>query len=79
MTTPIKLPNLGADASEARIVAWRRRPGDLVAAGELIAEIETDKANVDLEAPVSGRLAEILAPEGSEVAVGTVIATIEDA
>lgn len=78
MPTPVKLPNLGVDASEARIVAWRRNAGDHVTAGELLVEIETEKANVDVEAPVSGRLSEIIAAEGTEVPVGTVIAMIED-
>jgi len=78
MSTPIRLPNLGAEATEARIVAWRHSVGDMVTAGELVAEIETEKATVDLEAPVTGRLAEILAPEGAEVPVGTIVAIIED-
>jgi 2-oxoglutarate dehydrogenase E2 component (dihydrolipoamide succinyltransferase) len=78
MPTPVRLPNLGAEASEARITAWRRRVGDRVNSGDLIAEAETEKATVDLEAPVSGRLAEILAPEGTEVPVGAIIAMIED-
>ena len=78
MPTPVRLPNLGAEASEARIIAWRFRVGDRVSSGELIAEVETDKAMVDLEAPVSGRIAEILAPEGTEVPVGAIIAMIED-
>ena len=79
MPTPVRVPNLGAEASEARVLSWRRAVGDSVAAGELLAEIETDKATVDLEAPVSGRLSEILAPEGAEVPVGAVIAIIDDA
>jgi 2-oxoglutarate dehydrogenase E2 component (dihydrolipoamide succinyltransferase) len=78
MPTPVRLPNLGAEASEARILAWRHGVGDRVVSGELIAEVETDKATVDLEAPVSGRLSEILAPEGAEVPVGAIIAMIED-
>ncbi len=79
MPTPVRVPNLGAEATEARVVNWRRGIGDVVAAGEPLAEIETDKAAVDLEAPVAGRLAEILAPVGTEVAVGTIIAMIDDA
>jgi pyruvate/2-oxoglutarate dehydrogenase complex dihydrolipoamide acyltransferase (E2) component len=78
MPTPIKLPNLGVDATEAKILSWLRHPGDIVTAGEALAEIETEKANVDVVAPVSGRLSVIEAPEGAVVAVGTVIAEIED-
>ena len=72
------MPNLGAEATEARIIAWRHGVGDIVTAGELVAEIETEKATVDLEAPVTGRLAEILVPEGAMVPVGTIVAIIED-
>jgi len=78
MSTSIRLPNLGAEATEARIIAWRHGVGDIVTAGELVAEIETEKATVDLEAPVTGRLAEILVPEGAMVPVGTIVAIIED-
>jgi 2-oxoglutarate dehydrogenase E2 component (dihydrolipoamide succinyltransferase) len=79
MPTPVKVPNLGAEATEARVLSWLRRVGDIVAAGEILAEIETDKATVELEAPAAGRLSEILVPEGTEVPVGAVIAMIDDA
>lgn len=54
MSTPVRLPNLGAEAAEARVVAWLRAVGDVVVAGEPIAEIETEKATVELEAPMWG-------------------------
>jgi 2-oxoglutarate dehydrogenase E2 component (dihydrolipoamide succinyltransferase) len=79
MSTPVRLPNLGAEAAEARVVSWLRAVGDVVAAGEPIAEIETEKATVELEAPVAGTLAEILVPAGAEAAVGATLATIDDA
>jgi pyruvate/2-oxoglutarate dehydrogenase complex dihydrolipoamide acyltransferase (E2) component len=62
---------------EATIVEWHRREGDVVAAGDIIVSIETDKATYEIEAPVSGVL-HIAAAEGQEVAVETLIATIGD-
>jgi pyruvate/2-oxoglutarate dehydrogenase complex dihydrolipoamide acyltransferase (E2) component len=75
--TPLRMPNLGAEATSATIASWLRAVGDLVAAGEVIAELETEKATVELEAPASGRLAEIRHPAGTEVTVGETLALIE--
>ncbi len=72
------MPNLGAEADEARLTSWLKNVGDTVMEGEAIAEIETEKATVDLEAPVSGRIVEILVPAGSDAKVGTILATLED-
>ena len=79
MSTPVRLPNLGAETAEARVVAWLKAVGDVVSAGEPTAEIETEKATVELEAPVAGTLAEILVPAGAEATVGATLATIADA
>ncbi len=79
MSTPIKMPNLGAETDEARVSSWLKNVGDAVMEGEVIAEIETEKANVDLEAPASGRITEILVPAGTDAKVGTVLATFEEA
>lgn len=79
MSTPIRMPNLGAEADEARVSSWLKGAGEAVEAGEVIAEIETEKATVDLEAPASGRLTEILVPAGTDASVGEVLATIEEA
>lgn len=76
-TTPIKVPNLGAEATGGRVVAWLKAVGDEVAAGDIVAELETDKATVELEAPVAGRISEILQPVGVEVPVGESLALIE--
>jgi len=76
-TTPIKVPNLGAEATGGRVVAWLKAVGDDVAAGDIVAELETDKATVELEAPVAGRIIEILQPVGVEVPVGESLALIE--
>ncbi len=79
MSIPIKMPNLGAETDEARVSSWLKNVGDAVMEGEVIAEIETEKANVDLEAPASGRITEILVPAGTDAKVGTVLATFEEA
>lgn len=79
MITPIKMPNLGAETDEARVSSWLKAVGDTVMEGEVIAEIETDKANVDLEAPASGRITEILVEAGNDAKVGTVLAAFEEA
>ena len=78
MSTPIKMPNLGAEADEARVASWLKNVGDSVMEGETIAEIETEKATVDLESPAAGTITEILVPADSDVAVGTVLATLDE-
>jgi pyruvate/2-oxoglutarate dehydrogenase complex dihydrolipoamide acyltransferase (E2) component len=78
MPTNVRLPNLGAEATEALVASWLKSVGDAVMQGEAIAEIETEKATVVLEAPVAGRLVEILVPAGEEAAVGAVVAVIAD-
>lgn len=71
------MPNLGYDMETGRIARWLKQVGDQVQRGEPIAEVETDKATVEMEAVASGRLAEIVAEAGSEVVVGEVIAYLE--
>ena len=78
MSTPIKMPNLGAETDEARVSTWLKTVGDTVMEGEVVAEIETEKANVDLEMPGAGRLVEILVPAGSDAKVGAVLARYEE-
>jgi pyruvate dehydrogenase E2 component (dihydrolipoamide acetyltransferase) len=73
----VTMPNLGYDMEEGRIVSWLKKVGDPVERGEPIAEIETDKTTVEMEAMASGTLAEIVAEEGTTVAVGGVIARLE--
>jgi pyruvate/2-oxoglutarate dehydrogenase complex dihydrolipoamide acyltransferase (E2) component len=58
------------------ILAWHHREGDSVETGDVLCEIETEKVSAVIEAPASGVLARILAPAGSTVAVGSVIATL---
>jgi pyruvate/2-oxoglutarate dehydrogenase complex dihydrolipoamide acyltransferase (E2) component len=78
MSTSVKMPNLGAEATEGRVSNWLKSAGEPVTEGEAIAEIETDKATLDLEAPASGVLREILVPAGADALVGVVLATIDE-
>src|SRR5256885_16481647 len=76
MSSDVVLPNLGFGMEEGRLVAWLKKPGDVVRKGEPIAEIESDKATVELEAVVDGVLEEILEPADKVVPVGAVLARI---
>lgn len=77
MTTEFTMPMLGEVMEEGVVVSWKRKEGDLVAKGEIILEIETGKAAMEIEAPASGRVAKILVREGTTVPVNTVLALIE--
>ena len=71
----VRLPELADSMASATLTAWLKKPGDPVTAGEPIAEVETDKTTVELEAPADGVLADIRVAAGTEaVAVGTVLA-----
>jgi len=72
------MPRLGYDTERGQIGSWTAKVGDTVTAGQPIGELETEKATVEFESPVAGTLVEIVHPAGSEVAVGTVIAFVED-
>lgn len=76
MATKIEMPRMGFDMKEGTLVRWRKKEGDQVARGEVIAEIETDKATVDMEAYASGVLSKIVVEEGTTVPVGELIAVI---
>jgi pyruvate dehydrogenase E2 component (dihydrolipoamide acetyltransferase) len=75
--TPITMPTLGFDSTHGVLVAWLKAIGDHVDKGDSIAEIETEKATVEMEAPASGTIVEIVQPGGTEVEVGSVIAWLE--
>ena len=72
----VPMPEVGEDVTEVMVAAWMKRPGDAVSAGEVLAEVQTEKVNMELESPVSGRVAEILVPEGTNATVGAPIARI---
>ncbi len=71
----ILMPALSPTMTEGKLAKWLKQPGDEIKSGDVIAEIETDKATMEVEAVDEGKLEEILVPEGTEgVAVNTVIA-----
>jgi 2-oxoglutarate dehydrogenase E2 component (dihydrolipoamide succinyltransferase) len=74
-----QLPKLADTLVEGTVARWLKKPGERVAKGEPLVEIETDKVNSELESPVDGVLTEIVVPEGETAAVGAVIARISDA
>ncbi|MFL5655889.1 MAG: biotin/lipoyl-containing protein, partial [Ktedonobacteraceae bacterium] len=76
MATDVILPALGMSQDTGKIVQWLKTGGEQVAKGEPLAEIETDKATVEIQAPADGVLAHVSAAAGDDVPVGQVIATI---
>ena len=74
--TEIRLPQFGMGMQEGTIIAWRKREGDQVAAGEVVAEIEAEKVTEELVATDGGVLQRILVPEGETVAVNELLAII---
>lgn len=70
------MPKMSDAMTEGRVLSWRKRAGDRVESGEVVAEIETDKVNVEIEAEASGTLSDILVGEGQTAPVGAVIAHI---
>jgi pyruvate dehydrogenase E2 component (dihydrolipoamide acetyltransferase) len=74
----VTMPRLSDTMSEGAVGRWLKKPGDAVENGDIIAEIETDKATMELQAFESGTLQKILVPEGQTVPIGEVIAIIGD-
>ena len=72
----VQMPKLSDTMTEGTLVSWKKKKGDKVSAGEVIAEIETDKATMEWESPEDGTLAEIYVEEGGKVNVGDKIAFI---
>ena len=72
----IQMPKLSDTMTEGTLVAWKKKKGDTVSAGEVLAEIETDKATMEWESPEDGTLSEIYVEEGGKVSVGDKIAFI---
>jgi 2-oxoglutarate dehydrogenase E2 component (dihydrolipoamide succinyltransferase) len=76
--TDVMVPSLGESVSEATVATWFKKPGDAVAQDEMLCELETDKVSVEVPSPVTGVLAEILAPEGSTVAANARLAIVTE-
>lgn len=76
-TVQVKVPELSESVSEATLLEWKRKPGDIVAADEILIEIETDKVVLEVPSPAAGQLSEIRAQNGQTVVSGEVIAVID--
>ena len=77
MSIPFRMPALGADMDFATLVEWKVRPGDVVARGDVVAVIETDKGAIDVEIYDGGRVERLLVEPGTRVPVGEPLALIE--
>jgi 2-oxoglutarate dehydrogenase E2 component (dihydrolipoamide succinyltransferase) len=73
MSVEITVPPLGESIVEATVGRWMKSPGDAVTQGEALVELETDKVNMEVAAPESGVLQEIVAPQGTTVGVGAIL------
>src|ERR1700722_12878226 len=78
MATEIKVPTLGESVTEATVARWLKHPGDTVAMDDPLVELETDKVTLEVNAPAAGTLTDVLAAEGSNVAVGAILGRIGD-
>jgi len=78
MQTELCLPQLSDSMSSAKLAVWLKREGDPVTAGEPVVEIETEKTNVEIEAPVSGVLQKICVEVGTDLQIGQLLAVISE-
>src|ERR1700679_4340550 len=74
----IKAPALGEAVTEATVSRWLKKPGDAVAMDEALVELETDKVNVEVNAPTAGVMGEQAVAEGATVNVGALLGTVTE-
>jgi len=79
MATAIRVPDLGTNVEEVRLLAWKVAVGDAVKRGDILAEVETDKAATDLESIAEGVVLKLVAAEDEEVPAGGLLAWIGQA
>jgi 2-oxoisovalerate dehydrogenase E2 component (dihydrolipoyl transacylase) len=72
-----KLPDIGEGIAEAEIVAWHVKVGDTIAEDQQIADMMTDKATVEMESPVAGKVVQLAGEVGDQIPIGSVLAVIE--
>ncbi|MBI4526825.1 MAG: biotin attachment protein [Deltaproteobacteria bacterium] len=79
MIKDVVIPRLGSsdESDEVKILRWVKQVGEHVQKGEALLEVETDKVSVEIEAPESGKLAQVLATEGEVVKFNSIVATID--
>ncbi|WP_120499526.1 2-oxoglutarate dehydrogenase complex dihydrolipoyllysine-residue succinyltransferase [Roseovarius sp. EL26] len=78
MPVEVRVPTLGESVTEATVATWFKKPGDAVATDEMLCELETDKVTVEVPAPASGTMGEIVAAEGATVGVDALLAMINE-
>ncbi|MEM8740397.1 MAG: 2-oxoglutarate dehydrogenase complex dihydrolipoyllysine-residue succinyltransferase [Pseudomonadota bacterium] len=78
MSIEVRVPTLGESVTEATVATWFKKPGEAVAADEMLCELETDKVTVEVPAPSAGTLGEIVVSEGETVGVDALLATIAE-
>jgi pyruvate dehydrogenase E2 component (dihydrolipoamide acetyltransferase) len=76
MAETVSMPKLGFDMAEGTLVRWVKKVGETISKGDVLAEIETDKATVEVESSVSGVLRRLLVDEGAVVPVNSPIAIV---
>ncbi|MFY7906120.1 MAG: biotin/lipoyl-containing protein, partial [Burkholderiaceae bacterium] len=73
----VKVPQLSESVAEATLLQWKKKPGELVAADEILIEIETDKVVLEVPAPAAGVMAELVVADGGTVTSDQLIARID--
>jgi len=73
MKTSVKLPRLGDTVDEVYLLAWKKSIGDQIEVGDMVLEVETDKASVEVPSPVSGKITELLFKENDAIKTGDII------
>lgn len=76
MATQVKLPRLGQGMDEGKVLQWLKGEGEKIEKGDELYEVETEKVNVEVEAPAGGTILKVLVPAGETVAIGTTLAWI---
>ena len=76
MAKPIQMPALSPTMKEGKITRWLKKPGDKVSSGEAVAEVETDKSNLEIESYEDGYILEVTVAEGEMAQVGAPIAFV---
>lgn len=79
MQHEVVIPRLGSsdESDEVKILRWLKQPGEIVQKGDSLLEVETDKVNVEIDSPQSGRLKKVLVEEGASAKFNSVVAVIE--
>src|SRR4030095_7223098 len=78
MSANIVVPEVGESIVDARVAKWLRQEGDVVAAGDPLVELETDKIDLEVSAPQAGVLSRITRKDGEDVKVGEVLGVIDE-